>query len=647
MQTRSRRAKRGAVHHRPLSRALFCALLGSTFILADSRPSAAFELFGLKLWDSASDKEDAEIVDPLRYSVTVDAPGADKDLQKALENASALKNDEERPVAGSLGLMTKARGDREQLVAALYANAYYEGVVDIAIAGRKLEDLPPDAEFSGSQPVPVSITVQPGPKFTLGNIHLEGDAAGLMGADYGLISGGDASSGAVLKAEARIVRALKEEGRPLAQVTGREIVADHATSTLDVTMAVSAGPVAGYGETTVEGTEAVDRDFTAYMTGLKPGRQYSPKEIDEARDRLLGLEVFNSVTLKEADRLDAAGNIPIGVQVSERKFRYLGIGGTVSNTEGLGVEGYWGHRNLFGHAEKLRIDGSISGIGSNDIGQLNYNAGIMFEKPGVIGPASKFFADLKTVYEHPDAYDRFSTKGGFGVSYELTSKQQVSAELSLDYSKITDSFGKHTYLIASIPLQYVFDNRDNKLNPTKGFRALAYVEPSYDLLNGATFVKLKAEGSAYQALDSAGTFIAAGRVALGSIVGADLQDVPADRRFYAGGGGSVRGYSYQGIGPKVHGGPSDGQPIGGLSWFETSVEMRYQVTDTIGIVPFVDAGSVSVEQFPDFKDVKVGAGIGLRYITPFGPLRVDAAVPLNRDESDPRFGIYAGIGQAF
>src|SRR6185437_6562626 len=150
-------------------------------------------------------------------------------------------------------------------------------------------------------------------------------------------------------------------------------------------------------------------------------------------------------------------------------------------------------------------------------------------------------------------------------------------------------------------------------------------------------------GSAYQALDSSAKFIAAGRVAVGSIVGASLQDVPADRRFYAGGGGSVRGYAYQGIGPKA----ADGQPIGGLSWFETSVEMRYRVTDTIGIVPFVDAGTVSTKQFPDFADVKVGAGVGLRYITPFGPLRVDAAVPLNRGPGDPRFGIYAGIGQAF
>ncbi|TIO09128.1 autotransporter assembly complex family protein [Mesorhizobium sp.] len=632
----------GTAPRRVFSLALLLALLCSTALVAETGKAAAFEIFGIKLWGSSED-EDADIVDPLRYSVTIEAPDADKDLVKKLENASTLKADEERPVSGSLGLLAKARGDRDQLIAALYADARYEGVVTITIEGKPLDDLPPDAEFKGPQPIPVVIDVATGPKFTLGDIRLEGDAAGLASADFGLIAGGDAGSGAVLKAEASIVRALKEEGRPLAKVTDREIVADHPTATLDVTLTVAAGPVAGYGDTTIEGTEKVDRDFTEYMTGLKRGRQYSPEEIDDARDRLLGLEVFNSVTLKEADSLDADGNIPIGVEVSERKPRYFGLGGTFSNTEGLGLEGYWGHRNLFGRAEKLRIEGKISGIGSNELTELNYNAGIMFEKPGVVGPASKFFAGVKTVLEHPDAYDHFSVKGNTGLSYELDKQQTVSAEVALDYSRIEDSFGKHTYLIASVPLQYVYDNRDNRLNPTKGFRVLGYVEPSYDILSGAAFVKLRGEGSAYQSLDSASKFVFAERVAIGSIVGAGLQDVPADRRFYAGGGGSVRGYAYQGIGPK----DIDGEPIGGLSFLETSVEMRIAITDTIGVVPFVDAGTVSTKEFPDFSDMKVGAGVGLRYITPFGPLRIDAAVPLNRDPDDPRFGIYAGIGQAF
>ncbi|WP_096447598.1 autotransporter assembly complex protein TamA [Mesorhizobium sp. 113-1-2] len=632
----------GTAPGRVLPRTLLLAMMCATALVAESQPAAAFELFGIKLWGSSND-EDADIVDPLRYAVTITAPDADKDLIKKLENASALKSDEDRPVSGSLGLMAKARSDREQLVAALYADARYEGVVTITIDGKPIDELPPDAEFKGPQPIPVAINIAAGPKFTLGTIRLEGDAAGLMSADYGLISGGDAGSGAVLKAEALIVRTLKEQGRPLAKVTDRQIVADHATSTLDVTLTVAAGPVAGYGATTVEGTEKVDRDFTEYMTGLKRGKQYSPQEISDARDRLLALEVFNSVTFKEADKLDADGNIPIGVQVSERKPRYFGLGGTFSNTEGLGLEGYWGHRNLFGHAEKLRIDGAISGIGNNNLSELNYNAGIMFEKPGVIGPASKFFASVKTVLEHPDAYDHFSVKGSTGLSYELDKKQTVSAEVALDYSRITDAFGKHTYLIASIPLQYVYDNRDSRLNPTSGFRVLAYAEPSYDIMSGAAFLKLKGEGSAYQSLDTASKFVLAERVAAGSIVGTGLENVPADRRFYSGGGGSVRGYAYQGIGPKDF----TGQPIGGLSFFETSVEMRIAVTDTIGIVPFLDAGTVSTRSVPNFSDVKVGAGVGLRYVTPFGPLRIDAAVPLNRDPSDPHFGIYAGIGQAF
>lgn len=626
-----------------LPRALRCALLACATLTVCPQPAAAFELFGIRLWGSAANDEDGDIVDPMKYAVTINVPDDYDELKKKLEAASTLKTDEDRPVSGSLGVMSKARGDREQLVAALYADARYEGVVNVSIDGRSIDDLPPDAEFRGAQPVPVVIDVTPGPKFTLGDIRLTGDAAGLTGADFGLIAGGDAGSGAILKAEALIVRALKEEGRPLAEIADREIVADHDTTTLDVTLAVKAGPVAGYGETTVEGTERMDPEFTRYMAGLKRGERYSPRDIDDARERLLGMEVFNSVTLREAEQLDGEGNIPVDINVTERKTRYLGIGGTVSNTEGIGLEGYWGHRNLFGRAEKLRIDGSVSGIGSNDISKLNYNAGVMFEKPGVIGPASKFFANLKTVYEHPDAYDRFSVKGGAGISYQIDKKRSASAELSLDYSKITDSYGKRDYLIASVPLQYVYDNRNDRLNPTSGFRVLAYAEPSYDLLNSKAFVKLRGEGSAYYAPLESNRFVLAGRVAGGSILGAGVSHVPADRRFYAGGGGSVRGYSYQGIGPK----DANGKPTGGLSWFETSAELRIAVTDTIGIVPFVDAGTVSSTQFPEFSDMKVGGGVGLRYLTPFGPLRVDAAIPLNREKGDPRYGIYAGIGQSF
>ena len=628
------------------ARMLLLALLSGTAAVTHTPSAAAFELFGFKLW--GSDDEDDDIVDPLNYTATLSVDGDDEDLKETLEKASALVQDVDRPVSGSLGLMAKARSDREQLVAALFAEARYDGVVTVSIDGQSLDELPPDAEF-GAGPVPVTITIDPGLVYTLGEIRLKGDAASLTPAEFGLLPGGNASSRAVLKAESDIVLRLKEEGRPLAQVTGRDIVADHNTATLNVTLAVAAGPVAGYGPTTVVGTETMNPGFTAYVADLKEGRTYSPKEIADARDRLLALGVFSSVTLTQADGLDANGQLPIEVQVIERKLRYFGAGASYSTTDGFGVEGYWGHRNLFGNAETLRIEGSIARLGADqnytDVSRLNYTAAILFEKPGVIGPDSKFFSRFRTVYENPDAYSRFAVELAAGVSYQLTRQQSVSTEVSVEYEDVEDFFNPdgQEHLIVSLPTQYVFDNRDDKLDAKRGFRALAFVEPAHDFLTGSTFVKVRGELSAYRAIDDSQRFVLAGRVAAGSIVGASVEEIPADRRFYVGGGGSVRGYEYQGIGPK----DPDGNPIGGRSYMEASTELRIQVTDTIGIVPFVDAGTVSEEEFLQGARWKVGAGVGLRYLTPFGPLRIDAAIPVNRDPGDPSFAIYAGVGQAF
>jgi len=641
--------KAGAVARASL-RVPLAALVALSASTAVALPAHAFELFGFRLW--GEEEADIDVVDPARYTVTLNLDQTDDSIRDAIRDASVLVADEERPVSGSLGILAKARNERELLVAALYEEARYDGTVEITIDGRPLDSLEPDAVFDTSRPVPIVVTVNSGPQFTLGNVVVTGDVGGIDPAEFGLVRGGDASSTAVLSAENRIVRALKEQGRPLAAVGDREIIADHATKTLDVMIAFASGPIAPFGDTNVEGTETVDPEFTAYMADIERGKTYSPEDIEDARDRLLALGVFSSVTVKEADALAADGSIPVDVTVSERKHRYFGVGATFSSIDGAGVEGYWGHRNLFGRAEKLRLEGAIGRIGDADGAKdLDYRAALLFEKPGLVGPASKFTFDIKLVSEHPDAYKRFSFSTGAGISYELTKNQTLSAQARVEYADLTDVFNPlgRRYLLISTPIEYVYDRRDDKLNPTKGWRALAFAEPTYDVESGAAFIKTKVEGSIYQAFDSGARFVGAGRIALGSILGASLDEVPADRRFYAGGGGSVRGYAYQSIGPKIPD-PTQGGllvPTGGLSLAEASLELRVKVTDRIGIVPFVDAGTVSLEEFPDFSDVRVGAGIGLRYLTPFGPLRVDAAVPLDRRPGDASFGIYAGIGQAF
>jgi translocation and assembly module TamA len=611
--------------------------------------AAAFELFGIKLWGKEDPVDD--IVDPVRYDLTLNLSGVDESIRSDLEKASTMTADKDRPVSGSLGILSKARNERELLVAALYEKARYDGTVGITIDGRSIDDLEPDATFDVSRPVPVVVTVNSGQEFTIGEVTVTGERGDIAPAKFGLIPGGDASSSAILRAENQMVLALKDEGRPLANIVDREVIADHNTGTLDVMIALAAGPVAPFGDTTVEGTDTVDADFTQYMADIERGKTYSPEDIRDARERLLALGVFSSVTVKERDALAADGSIPIDIQVSERKHRYFGVGATVSSTDGAGFEGYWGHRNLFGRAEKLRLEGSINRIGeARGFKDLDYKAALLFEKPGLVGPASKFTFDVKFANEHPDAYDRFVFSTGAGISYNLTKRQTLSGQLRVEYSDITDVFNPRgkKYLLVSTPIEYVFDARDDKLNPKSGYRLLAYAEPTYGAYSGAAFIKMRGEASAYKAFDDGGRFVLAGRVAAGTIAGAKLSDVPADRRFYSGGGGSVRGYSYQGIGPRILD-PATGKmvPTGGLSYAEASVELRIQVTDTFGVVPFLDAGTVSQRMMPDFGDMRFGAGIGVRYLTPFGPLRVDAAVPLDRRPGDAAFGIYAGIGQAF
>jgi translocation and assembly module TamA len=612
--------------------ASFCLSTVLAIVLAVS-PAHAFKLFGFGFFEPEVEEE-AQPIDPVRYqaSIRVEGSAADMEaLQERLTNASELIGKADKPVSGSIGV--------------LYETAHYSGTVTILLNGQPLRTLPIGAEFAGSSPVNVEILVQSGAPFVFGKVRITDESGKEYNpADFDLVSGTPANSALISSAEGKLIKAFNDEGRPFAKIADREAVADHDTNSLDVTITANSGAIAPFGQTNVTGTEAVDREFTRYMAGIEPGKIYSAKDIEAANKRLQSLEVFSSVAVRAADTADADGSVPVDVSVVERKHRYFGLGATLSTDEGAGFEGYWGHRNLFGKAEKLRLQGSVSHIGqTRDFRKLNYNAALLFEKPGVLGPPSKFTASVKLASENEPAYDELSGQVAAGVSYDVNEHQTASVGVALDYSKITTATETQSYLTASIPLEYVFDYRNDPLNPSSGYRALFAAAPSYEIFSKAVYGKLRTELSAYRALDDSKRFVLAGRVTAGSILGAGLGSIPANQRFYAGGGGSVRGYAFQGIGPR----DAANNPTGGLSLFEASAELRGQVTEKFGVVAFLDAGSVGTKAFPDFGDLRLGAGLGVRYLTPFGPLRLDVGVPLDRRPGDPAYGIYAGIGQAF
>ena len=614
-----------------------CLIASSTLI----GHAQAFEIFGWKFFED--DKKNSAITDPVQYDVTIN--GVDDDLKDQLEEASALVQDEDDPVNGDLGVVIKARDDRERLIANLYEEARYGAVVDVSVNGVPIDELPPVPVFPRDRPVPVAITVEPGPEFVIGNINLTGDAAQFDPEDYELVPGGNAGSQLVVNAADRMVVDLGKQGRPLAKLETRSLVADHDTNTVEITIGVEGGPVADLGDVEAEGSKSVNHKFIRKWSRLRPGQRYSPEEIKDATERLRKLGVFSSVAITHPERLDEAGNIPLSIKVIDGKQRYFGVGAQFSSIDGIGLSGYWGHRNLFGNAESLKISGSVSRLGEAwTVRDLDYAAAIEFSKPAIFDGRSTLNAKLSALSEHPETYREASVTAAANVSYELTRWDTFTAGGDLTYSDSEDVYGQKRYLTASLPVTYMRDASNDKLNPTEGYKAYLAVTPSYEFKRQNFFSSFEASASGYLGLGADDNVVLAAKLSAGSILFApDITDIPTARRFFAGGGGSVRGFGYKEISPR----DANGEALGGRSYLTTSLEARVKVTDTIGIVPFLDVGSVTYNSVPDFSDIRAGAGIGLRYATPFGPIRLDVAVPINPYPDGAKFGIYAGIGQSF
>jgi translocation and assembly module TamA len=428
-------------------------------------------------------------------------------------------------------------------------------------------------------------------------------------------------------------------------VSSQDLEADHNSSILDVSMTLDPGIEAVFGKITVVGAETVDPAFIVQQADIIPGTVFSPKALADASKRLRALGVFSSVVIEEASKPDPDGSVPITITVAERKPKTFGFGLSAATQDGLGANAFWVHRNLFGRAESLRLEAEAAGVGRDNLDvDLDYRVAAIFTKPGAFGPATTFTAKAEGEILDNDAYFKKGVSGSLGFEKEFSDRISTKAGLEVEYAKYTDTANPTTSLLVSTPLEFVYDARDNELNPTSGFRFLLQGEPGYDFLNSSSYFKTKAVFSTYYAVNPSKTFVLAGRVAAGTIVGAGVGEIPPDKLFYAGGGGSIRGYAYQAASPR----DADNQIEGGLSLLEASLEARIAITESLGLALFVDTGGAFSSSMPgQGGEWYTGVGAGLRYNTPVGPLRVDFAIPLERIAGEPGYGIYLGLGQAF
>ena len=569
----------------------------------------------------------------------------------AIQAVSQLINLQEIAPTDAYGLLSRARADLPRLAQALRAEGFWGGAARIEIAGQDVTLAEASAIFADSvEPFPVAILLTPGARYRVGQILILAEPAGQAAlleqaaAELRLTEGDEARPADILTAEAALLRALRRAGHPLASIVARDAVVDHDARQMDITWRIAPGPPATFGHPSVSGTSRTDPALLTRLAARRLEAQaYSPERLERARRAMMGLGVFSFVRAEEAPGLDEAGRLPVQFQVQERPRHAVGGRFGYETNYGLTASAYWEDRNLFGSAERLRLEGEVARIGETGIENATYRAFVSLRTPEFLGRDLQSTTQIGAVREKLRAYDREAALASLTLEHRLSETTALAAGPSYEEGRIGRDGDMNDFRLFGVMTSFRYDNTTNPLDPRRGQRFSISATPYYSALDTNYFTRIQAIGTSYFDITGDGGSVLALRAALGSAPGAGRDDITFDKRFYAGGGGSVRGYTYQSIGPR----DAANRPLGGSSLVEGSIEWRQRLSENWGMAAFLDAGAVGEEARPDVRQMRAGTGLGLRYLTAIGPLRFDLGLPLDRQKDDPSFAIYIGFGQAF
>lgn len=524
------------------------------------------------------------------------------------------------------------RGDRVLL--ALEALGYYDAVVQ------------QDVRRGGDEAV-LEYRVQPGPRYRVGKVTFEwSGGAPLKEIDE---SGLRTQVGAFVNAEAIVadgVDMLDRVGRRaclLALDISPLVRIYEGRRRAEVVFRIKHGAVANFGPTEVTGNELVSNDVVLRSVSWKQGRCYNERRVDDTRTNLIESQLFSSVEINHPSQPDASGEVPMTVDVTERAARTLRAGASFSSDDGAVVSSGWEHRNLFGGAEKFNADLTL--------GQEEQGLETALRLPSFLGDdANTLVMKAGATHEERDAYTSDKLETGATLERKLSRWWKAGAGVTFTLTETEDTLaGNRQYGLLGFPGFVEYDSRRNVLDPKGGMLANVTVTPYTETFgDGGQFLKMQGSLQTYFSAPR-GTSLPlsptlALRVAGGTITGGEGVDVPSDLRFYAGGGGSVRGYGYQSLGPRVA-----NEPVGGSSFVAGSVETRLRFTEEFGGVVFADAGNAYDNKMPEYGEkLYTGVGVGVRYYTGIGPIRADLAFPVNgKDIGAEGYAFYISIGQAF
>lgn len=565
-------------------------------------------------------------------AVTAELEGISDAALRTLLKSVAACFDPARPAPANPAILRqRAEADRAAMTEALASAGYFAARVTVLTH----DGTPPRVTFTAS----------PGRLHHYGRLTVRRDGASDLKLptplELGLTAGAPALSRPVLAARARLETWLTDHGHPIGSTVDQRVQVSLARGTMDVAFVVTPGPAVRFGPVTFSGLTTVDEAALRGEIPWKTNAPYDPAKLLEFQRLLLSRNLFSTAQVRlgalpgHAPR-DAPVAVPITVTVKERNHRTVRAGLNYRTDSGAGGQVQWSHRNIGGTGDRFDTEIVAS--------ELTQNASAKYIRPRFVRSDQTLIADVRVAHDTPIAFDSDNFITSVKVERIISSRTHVDAGLSLKVADVDQNGVNNRFGLVQLPFSATHDTSDGLLDPTRGQRLALSVVPSLDPFEGQTNLLVTTlRHRSYTRLGSDERRVLATRLVLGVITAKDRATIPADERFYAGGGGSVRGYPFKSIG--VGTGTT---VLGGKTLIEGSLEFRQKLPASFGLVAFVDAGSVQDANFGISNAFLVGVGAGLRYFSGVGPVRIDVAVPLDRrPDIDSQVQFYASLGQAF
>ncbi|MCA2013258.1 autotransporter assembly complex protein TamA [Cereibacter sphaeroides] len=578
-------------------------------------------------------------------SIELNAPGASDSLIETLRASSLLLTAQTTDRTAPLDLMAAARAEYGRLITLLYEEAYYAPVIHVYVDGREAADISPLQNPGQIDNIRIDVTL--GPQFTFSDVSIEPLAPGTV-LPEGFAVGQPARSTTVRAALNAGLDAWRARGHALAEAADQQIVANHRDHTLRVRLRLAPGEALRIGAITPAGQQRTRPQRIVDIAGLEPGVLHDPEAITDAETRLRETGTFASVVLETAETANPDDTVDVTIRVDEAPLRRLGFGAEIDSESGGRLSGFWLHRNLLGGAERLRLEAAVDGIGAR-VGGLGFTLDARYTRPATLDPDTDLELGLSATRLNEDDYlaDAYEASGLLRRQFSDALEGEAGLSLRFENASYDNNSGVTIYRdfgTFGIPVSLTHDTRDEALDATSGHYVSLDAMPYLGFADAESGIRLQFDARLYNDLGTEGRVTLAARAQLGAVVGPAINNTPRGFLFYSGGGGSVRGLPYQSLGVTVSNVNSGGRGFAALS-----TEARVRINDSFSVVAFADAGAVSSGAFSGQNDWQAGGGVGVRYATPIGPLRLDLAVPIRRNAgvTGSNLQIYLGIGQAF